>query len=116
MNNNILIDSIRLDGEYKELLETYKKVSSYASPQPILLTGLCDGAADATYATLIADILKLTKKKAPVLPLMLLAVPLSLIPLSRMENVLKLLLPLRYAVSFLGVGISLFARKKEAAA
>ena len=67
MNNNILIDSIRLDGEYKELLETFKKVSTYASPQPILLTGLCDGAADATYATLIADIDRLTKKKAPLL-------------------------------------------------
>ena len=53
MNNNILTDGIRLDGEYKELLKVLKKVSQGANPQPILLTGLCEGAADAAYASLI---------------------------------------------------------------
>lgn len=58
----------------------------------------------------------LKKKKVPILPLVLLSVPLALLPLTKMENVLKMLLPLRYAISFFGVGISLLARKKEAAA
>ena len=68
MNNNILTDGVRLDSEYKELLKVLKKVSVSANPQPILLTGLCEGAADAAYASLIEDILGFSSvRKAPVL-------------------------------------------------
>ena len=66
MNNNILTEGIRLDAEYKELLKVLKKEMSHANPQPILLTGLCEGAADATYASLIEDI-RASGAKAPVL-------------------------------------------------
>ena len=64
MINNILIDSIRIDGEYKELLKTIRSVSNHASPRPILITGLCEGAADAAYASLIDDVSKFSVKKA----------------------------------------------------
>ena len=68
MNSNILTDGIRLDAEYRELLKTFKKVTSHANPQPILLTGLCEGATDAVYASLIEDIYtSAATKKAPVL-------------------------------------------------
>ena len=67
MNNNILIDAVRLDAEYRELLKTFKKVTTHANPQPILLTGLCEGATDAVYASLIEDIYDPAAKKVPVL-------------------------------------------------
>jgi len=67
MTNNILIDSIRIDSEYKELLKAIKSLSSHASPKPVLVTGLCEGAADAAYASLIGDVTRLSDKKAPVL-------------------------------------------------
>ena len=69
MNNNILTEGIRLDAEYKELLKVLKKEMSHANPQPILLTGLCEGAADAAYASLIEDITSIcdSKKAAPIL-------------------------------------------------
>lgn len=56
------------------------------------------------------------KKKANILPLMLLSVPLSLLPLDTTLPALTLLLPLRYALSALGVIIALFRRKKEVSA
>ncbi len=69
MNYNILTDSIRLDGEYKELSSSLIKEGSHATPRPILLTGLCEGAADATYVSLIEDLKAQNggKLKAPVL-------------------------------------------------
>ena len=68
MNNNILTDGIRLDGEYKELLKVLKRVTTSANPLPILLTGLCEGAADAAYASLIEDVFSFSSsKKSPVL-------------------------------------------------
>ena len=55
MVRSILTDSIRRDGEYRELSKALKKISTHANPQPILLTGLCEGAADAAYVSLIED-------------------------------------------------------------
>ena len=63
---NLLTSPIRFDKEYIEILKTLKKLWSSANPQPVLLTGLCEGAADATYASLIKDI-KAGGAKAPVL-------------------------------------------------
>ena len=56
------------------------------------------------------------RKKAPILPLMLLSVPLALLPLDQTLPALEWLLPLRYVVSFLSVLLALFVRKREAAA
>ncbi|MGM9683316.1 MAG: DEAD/DEAH box helicase, partial [Eubacteriales bacterium] len=52
---NILTDCIRSDGEYSQLLGTLRKASLSASPLPILVAGLCDGATDAAYVSLIED-------------------------------------------------------------
>ncbi len=66
MNYNILTDAIRQDGEYKQLSKTVQGLMSARSPQPILLTGLCEGAADAAYVSLIED-LKAAGTRYPVL-------------------------------------------------
>ncbi len=65
MSFNILTDSIRQDGEYKQLLKALSAQSSAANPQPILLTGLCEGAADACYVSLIEDLTK-NRAKEPI--------------------------------------------------
>jgi fructose-bisphosphate aldolase class II len=44
---SILTDSIREDGEYRHLLESVKREFSVPKPLPLLVNGLCDGAADA---------------------------------------------------------------------
>ncbi len=67
MRSNILTDCMRLDGEYRELVKTFKKISSFANPQPIVLTGLCEGASDASYVSLIEDIRAMGSTTAPVL-------------------------------------------------
>ena len=51
---NILIDSIRADGEYRALLETVKK-NFTGKPLPALAGGLCTGAADALCLALTED-------------------------------------------------------------
>ena len=51
---SILTDSIRLDGEYKQLLKTLER-DFRLSPLPILASGLCDGAQDAMLVSLIED-------------------------------------------------------------
>jgi len=66
MSFSILTDSIRQDGEYRQLLRVVKALGNMANPQPVLLTGLCEGAADATYVSLIEDI-RAGGAKAPVL-------------------------------------------------
>ena len=66
MSFNILTDCIRQDGEYRQLLRVVKALGNMANPAPVLLTGLCEGAADATYASLIEDI-RASGAKAPVL-------------------------------------------------
>lgn len=56
----------------------------------------------------------LKKKKAPVLIVMLLSVPLSLLPLDKMLPALQIILPLRYALCVIAVIPLCFMRKKEA--
>ena len=51
---SILTESIRRDGEYKQLLRTLEN-DFRLSPLPILASGLCDGAADAFLVSLLAD-------------------------------------------------------------
>jgi transcription-repair coupling factor (superfamily II helicase) len=51
---SILTESIRRDGEYKQLLRTLEN-DFRLSPLPILASGLCDGAADAFLVSLLTD-------------------------------------------------------------
>ena len=69
MIRSILTDSIRREGEYRELSKALGKIASHANPQPILLTGLCEGASDAAYVSLIEDMREAAggEKKNPVL-------------------------------------------------
>ena len=62
---NILTDCVRDDGEYAQLLRAIVNTKTSRTALPILVTGLCDGAADAIYAALIEDLQK--KDKRPVL-------------------------------------------------
>ena len=55
---NILTDCIRKDREYGELLSAVVKGKTARTPLPILVSGLCDGAGDATYVSLIEDLKK----------------------------------------------------------
>lgn len=52
---SILTDCIRADGEYAHLLRTMKGLRA-GNPLPVIAAGLCDGAADALVASLVADI------------------------------------------------------------
>ena len=45
--NNYLYDFIRLESEYKQLLDTVKGEYTH-KPLPVLVSGLCEGASDAT--------------------------------------------------------------------
>ncbi len=59
--NNYLYDFIRKEGEYKQLFETIK--GEYAhKPLPVLVSGLCEGASDALYVSLVRDVLDFKKK------------------------------------------------------
>ncbi|MBE6600773.1 MAG: transcription-repair coupling factor [Ruminococcaceae bacterium] len=61
---SILTDSIREDGEYGHLLKTVRRELSVKNPLPILISGLCDGAADALFISTLND---LSETKNPVL-------------------------------------------------
>ena len=52
---NFITDSIRLDGEYRQLLDTVKKEFATHKPYPIAISGLCDGASDAMYVSFVKD-------------------------------------------------------------
>lgn len=56
MNMNFITDAIRLDGEYKQLLDTVKKEFRSHKPYPIAISGLSDGASDACLISLISDL------------------------------------------------------------
>ena len=58
---NLLTDCVRCDQEYAQLLRAIHQTKEARSPDPIFVTGLCDGAADAAYAALLEDL----KKKDP---------------------------------------------------
>ncbi len=53
---SILTDSIREDGEYRHLFESVKREFSVPKPLPMLVNGLCDGAADALFVSLLRDV------------------------------------------------------------
>ncbi len=53
---SILTDSIREDGEYRHLLETVRREAGLKTPLPLLVNGLCDGAADSLFVSLLSDL------------------------------------------------------------
>ena len=53
---NILTDSIRRDSEYRQLLACALKTYDARDPDPIVASGLCEGAADALLVSLVEDI------------------------------------------------------------
>lgn len=52
---SFITDAIRLDGEYKQLLDTIKKEFRAHKPYPIAISGLSDGASDASLVSLVND-------------------------------------------------------------
>ena len=55
---NLLTDCVRGDGEYGQLLKAIEAVKVARTPAPILVSGLCDGATDAMYVSLLEDLHK----------------------------------------------------------
>ncbi len=53
---SILTESIRLDKEYRALLHTAEVAFAAVKPLRIAAGGLCDGAADAVYVSLLEDL------------------------------------------------------------
>ena len=51
-----LTDSIRQDREYGAVIDALKREFSTSKPSPLLLTGLCDGASDSLFVSLIRDL------------------------------------------------------------
>ena len=61
---NILTDCVRCDGEYRQLLRLIETQKSARTQLPIAVAGLCDGAADATYVSLLEDLKTKDKRTA----------------------------------------------------
>ena len=61
---SFITEAIRLDSEYRQLLDTVKKEFSAHKSYPIAISGLSDGASDATIVSLIED----TKQKRGKMP------------------------------------------------
>ncbi len=63
---SIVTDFVRSDKEYSALLRAVLAQKSARTPLPTLVSGLCEGATDAVYASLIKDI-KEKDKRPPLL-------------------------------------------------
>ncbi|MBE6545810.1 MAG: transcription-repair coupling factor [Ruminococcaceae bacterium] len=53
---NYLTDCVREDREYAQLLRAIHNLKTARTPLPILVGGLCDGATDAMYVSLLTDL------------------------------------------------------------
>ena len=53
--NTIIIDSIREEREYQGLFDAAIRESKVIKPQPIAVTGLCEGARTALLTSLASD-------------------------------------------------------------
>ena len=49
-------DFVRLDREYSALVDTIKDATEARTPLPTLVSGLCEGASDAMFVSLIKDL------------------------------------------------------------
>ena len=61
---SFITDAIRLDSEYRQLLDTVKKEFSTHKSYPIAISGLSDGASDSAIISLVED----TKDKRGKMP------------------------------------------------
>ena len=59
-------DFVRSDREYEQLLSALLYAKKARTPLPTLVSGLCEGATDAVYASLLSD-LKAKDKRAALL-------------------------------------------------
>ncbi len=59
-------DFVRSDREYSQLFSAIVNTKAARTPMPTLVSGLCDGATDAVYASLLSD-LKVKDKRAALL-------------------------------------------------
>ena len=57
-------DFVRADKEYGQLLSAIVSAKNARSPLPTLVAGLCDGATDAVYASLLNDLKNEDKRTA----------------------------------------------------
>lgn len=64
MNTTVATDFLRSDREYSQLLQAIVLSKRERSPLPVLVAGLCEGAADAAYACLLKDLKKQYGKTA----------------------------------------------------
>ncbi len=61
---NTVLDSLRSDKEYSQVMKTLVASKAQNKPLPLALTGLCEGATDACFAALLEDIKKHDKRTA----------------------------------------------------
>ena len=59
---NIITDSVRAQSEYRQLLLAIADSKNANRPLPLAVTGLCEGATDACYASLLEDIKAFDKR------------------------------------------------------
>ena len=64
MSTTLATDFVREDREYSQLLRAIVQGKSSRTPLPTLVAGLCEGATDAVYASLLKDIKKTDKRTA----------------------------------------------------
>ena len=55
---SLLTDGIRSEREYSHFSEEFIRQLAAKKPKPLLVTGLCDGAADAFLVSAISDFRK----------------------------------------------------------
>lgn len=53
---SFLTDAVRFDGEYRQLTDAVDSGLSAQKPLPLVVTGLCDGAADSFFVSFLSDL------------------------------------------------------------
>ena len=64
MTKTIATDFVRSDREYSQLLRAIEQSKNARTPLPTLVSGLCEGATDAVYASLLKDLRRTDKRTA----------------------------------------------------
>ncbi|MBE6593975.1 MAG: transcription-repair coupling factor [Ruminococcaceae bacterium] len=64
MSKTVATDLVRTDREYTQLLRAIESSKNARTPLPTLVSGLCEGATDAVYASLLKDLKKTDKRTA----------------------------------------------------
>ena len=64
MSRTIATDFVRSDREYSQLLRAIEQSKNARTPLPTLVSGLCEGASDAVYASLIKDLRRTDRRTA----------------------------------------------------